>query len=80
MEFPTVGAGISVTLLLVLGDVFLLLGCHVQLWCEGFCLALLYFICQVWLLSLVGSPALSLMGDGKGVDSGKMRGREQLEK
>lgn len=62
------GAGVSLTLLPAPGTLFLLLGCLVQLWYEGFCLVLLNLFCPVW-LSLGGL----LFSEG-GVDLGERGG------
>lgn len=54
VEFLTVAVEVSLTLLSVLGTLFLLLGCLIQLCCEGFALSYCVLLCHVWFLSIEG--------------------------
>lgn len=70
----TMGAGLSLIVLFLLGPLFFLLVCLVQPWCDDFALYYYCFLfCPVWLLSLGGLifPKGNRKGSGKKGIQGK---------
>lgn len=67
MVLLTVGISMSLIIVEVLWNFFLLLSCHDLIWYDSFCFSLLFFIfCHIWLLPF--GNLFYLMRDRKGVN------------